>query len=790
MRRSVSRILAIFFILLGFAALNGCGSSNPVGTSQTPTPTGIDLTPTTGSIDLGATLQFSARLTPALTVPVVYTSSNPSVLSFVPTAPGLACAGKWDTLARICAPQGAGVTQVTATANGVTSAPVTVYVHEHVDQIKLSLINPPTPQPDCITLAQAPGIQNFLDFQAQAFRINGSTSIDITNTVGSFTFSQTNSSVTNLNTSNPALNNNNGKQITQVRFTAAAPGITQIFASIAGVTSQPAQIPDSKGNLHPYFETCLVQSVNLQVGNAATNTSFAVANNTTGVTLTPTVIDRLGNELKNPVPTLTYFSSSGANATVAGGTGTTSGTAAVSTKAPGGVSITAECLPPSCNAGVQPVQPVYSSTTPSSGNYVGNPIVGLITGTPATTGTVYVTTTQCDAGSAPITGCQPFLIPVDIKTNAPGLATTLPSSPNSLLFSPLAGTSRSGSAAALKGFLGSSAGLMVFSVGSSTAAGTVTQLTNVPGKVLAVSLDGDKVIVSDTKSVPNQVYVVSGFLTSNETVVPLLLTGVTAADFSPDGLKAFLIAPEQCTPPGTCSTMYVYSPSQSMKTVTLPLLGLASEAAVSSYVNGTLIYVAGPNGVTMRNACDMTYGQAAAFASAHPVLFRAIADGIRAIGVESPRIDVFDVTVQAPQPATLNTPSTTTCPFNVTSTNSTFVNLGQGNFTPLKLLIAPDNSRAYILTSNLGSVFVVDLGVNAVSSIALTGNPVPLDASLTPDGSLIYVGANDGSVHVVSTISGGDLEQITFSTSNNSNKTSLCSNIPQTCNPDLVAVQP
>jgi len=104
--------------------------------------------------------------------------------------------------------------------------------------------------------------------------------------------------------------------------------------------------------------------------------------------------------------------------------------------------------------------------------------------------------------------------------------------------------------------------------------------------------------------------------------------------------------------------------------------------------------------------------------------------------------------------------------------------------------VAPDNSRAYILASNLGSIFVVDLGVNAVSSIPLTGNPVPLDASLAPDGSLIYVGANDGSVHVVSTVSGGDLQQITFTTDNSSNKSSLCSNIPQTCNADLVAVQP
>ena len=91
--------------------------------------------------------------------------------------------------------------------------------------------------------------------------------------------------------------------------------------------------------------------------------------------------------------------------------------------------------------------------------------------------------------------------------------------------------------------------------------------------------------------------------------------------------------------------MYVYSSSQAMKTIALP----AVETAVSSYVNGSLIYLAGPSGVTMRNACDTTYGQATAFSGGHPTLFRAIADGVRAIGVESPGIDVFDVQVQAPR---------------------------------------------------------------------------------------------------------------------------------------------
>jgi hypothetical protein len=778
MRRFASRVFAAFFIWFLFASLSGCGSSNPVGTSKTPTPTKVVLTPGTGTLDLGATLLFSAQLTPPAAVPVVFTSSNPSVLSFVASAGGLACAGRWDTLGHVCTPGGAGVTQVTATANGVTSAPVLVYVHEHVDLITLELINPPIPQPDCVTLARGPGIQNYLDFQARAFRVTGGTQVEITNTVGNFTFSQTNNAVATLSTSDPALNNNNGKQVTQARFTAAVPGLTQIFASVAGVSSQPAQIPDK--NLppvfHPYFETCLVQSVNLQVSDAATNTSFSVANNTSGVTLTPTVIDRLGYNLQNPVPQLTFITSSAANATVAGGTGKAAGTASVSTKAAGGVSLTAECFAPICNAGLQPVQPVYSSTTPSAGSYVGTPIIGLITGAPATTGTVFVTTTQCDsAAGGPISGCQPLLFPIDIKTNSAGVSATLPSSPNSLIFSPIA--SAATGSAGFKAYMGSSAGLMVFTPGTATTAGAVVQLNEVPGKVLAVSLDGDKAIVSDEKSIPNEVYIVSGVLGSSRASVPLLLSGVKAAAFSPDGLKAFLV---------TDNTMYVYSASLALKTVSVP----AGETAVSSYVNGSLAYLAGPNGVTLRNACDTTYAQAAAFSGGQPAIFRALADGVRALGVESPGLDIFSVQVKAPDPATLANPSRTTCPFTVQSTDFSFVNLGQGTFVPLKLLVAPDNSRAYILTSNLGSVFVVDLGVNAVSSIPLTGNPVPLDASLTPDGSLIYVGANDGSVHVLSTISGGDLEQITFSGNNNSNKSSLCSNIPQTCNPDLVAVQP
>ena len=766
MRRFVSWVFAVLSISLSMGGLVGCGGSS-TNSSNLPTPAKISLTPGNSSLDVGATLQFTAIAQSASgngisTVPIVYASSNPTVLSFVPAAGGLACAGKWDTASHVCTPQGTGITQVTATGNGVSSPPVTVYVHQHIDTITLTLINPPIPQPDCITLAQAPGIQNYLDFQASAIS-NGA---DLTNTVGSFNFSQTNPTVAKLSTSDPALNNNNGNQITQARFTATAPGRTQIFASLSGISSLPAQVPDSTGQMHPYFESCLVQSINLQVGNSAGNTSFGVTSNTSGITITPTVVDRLGNKLTNPIPTLTWISLSPANATLNPVASTpassTAGTAAVSPKVPGGVSIIATCAAPNCNVGLQPNQPVYSSTNPSGSTYLGTPITGLITGAPVTSGNVYVTTTQCGA----INRCQPLVFPIAIKNNTAGSSTTLPSSPNSLVFAP------TGKPA----YLGSSGGLMIFDPTAASGTNPVTQKSNVPGKVLAVSLDGNKVVVSDTLSNPNQVYIVDQTSGSAAPLTALLISGATAAAFSPDGLKAFITAG---------STLYVYSTMQALKTIPLS----AAVNAVSFYANGALAYLAGPAGVTMRNACDTIYAQAASFPSGVPALFQALPDGLHALGVESPGVDVFDVQVSAPPPAAPNVPEPT-CPFPVTTANSSFVNMGQGQFTPLKLLIAPDNSKAYILASNLGSVFVFDLGVNTVSAIPLTGNPVPLDASLTTDGTTLYVGANDGSVHVVSTVSGGDLQQITFTNNNSTNKTSLCSNVPQTCNPDLIAVQP
>jgi hypothetical protein len=116
-------------------------------------------------------------------------------------------------------------------------------------------------------------------------------------------------------------------------------------------------------------------------------------------------------------------------------------------------------------------------------------------------------------------------------------------------------------------------------------------------------------------------------------------------------------------------------------------------------------------------------------------------------------------------------------------------NLGQGNFVAKQLIISQNGSTAYVIASNISSVLVFNLAGQTPSTISLSDNAMPLSAALTPDGTLLYVGANDGTVHVVSTLAGGDIQQISF-------PAGLCQNsagLPFggiSCNPDFIAVKP
>jgi hypothetical protein len=676
-------------LILGLA---GCGGKSK---KAPPSAASVTVAPTTASLEIGALLQFTGTSRSSsnaiVTVPLTWTSSNTSVLDVANN--GLACAGKWDslTIPIVCTPGAAGTALVTASASGVTSTPVTIMVHQHVDKV---LIAPVTPPPSCLSQTETQV------YQATAFS-NGQ---DITSSIGSFSWAFAATKIVTLSTTATGL------LAGQVQATAADPGLTQIFASVGGATSNALN-----------FATCPVQSITLDVAGSG-GTSFSV-NKGSSKSITATVLDTRGVTLTN-VP-LTWSSSRPATASV-NASGNVAGVQ------PGTSTIVASCTPPACNTNLVPLQPIYPTAA----------VTATITGT-NTPGNALVTTTGCGTTA----GCVTSLVAMPATGNAAGGAIGLPQTPNSLLFN------RQGT----KAYLGSSQGLMTFNPSSATAPLTLNR--SVTGKVLAISPNGNHVIVSDTSSTPHQLFI---FDDSNNSFVPLTLNGVTAAAFSPDNLKAFLVA-------GNTNTMYVYSALAPLKTI---LLSRAVNE-VTFLANGNFAYFAGGptsavSGLDTVANCNNTVGPSVA-TSGSVSFFKSTPSGTRMVGLDSPGLDVVDVTL-----------SGSGCVPGI-SQSATSVNLGQGSFIPRDLLLAPDGSKVYVLTGNLGSVPVHDLSSGATSALPITGNLAPVAGGITGDGTLIYLITGDGLVHRLDTVAGGDTVQI---------PAKYCSDTTLPCLPDLIAVRP
>jgi hypothetical protein len=696
------------------ASLAGCSGSNPVNLTNFPVPANIALSPApTSSMEIGTNQAFSA--TPldvsgnAITEPITYQSSNTAVVTIA--ANGLACAGSWDSLSspQICTPGSVGVARITATTQGVTSPASTVYVHQKVDKVTVSAFIPPNSPPPGICQSIGQNANPNAYYEARAY----SRGHDITPTVGQFTFQALNAAVATIsNTAGVLANMVNGVSLNQIQVTAKVPGITPIFARSGNNTSTSAN-----------FETCRVESIGLEI---TTQTP-------TSATITPTVIDILGYELKNAP--LTWSSSQSASVSV-------SDTGLATTAAGrGSATITASCTPPTCNVGFLPTQPIYPENAvlivPASGQ--------------SGSGTVYVSSTGCGTTD----DCFSVTIPITTPANTLGTVATLPATPNSLVFN------RQGN----KAFFGTDSGLL----GSrglgvlETGAGTVSQFTAAPGKVLAVSPDGNTVIISDTVDTPNQVFI---FNPSTNATTPLRITGATAADFSPDNLKAYIVAG---------STLYVFSKLDALKTLSMG----APANDVSFLSEGAFAYVAGgsANAVSVWWTCNPGKAAPDIATPGTPTFIRTLPDASGLIAVDPPTVDIIHATA-----------SPKGCIPDVTNTVTSF-DLGHSNFVAKQLIVSQDGTKAYILTPSLTSILVFNIAAETSSAIALTGDAVPLGASLSPDGAFLYVGTDDGTLHVLQTATGGDIAQIPFPTG--LCQTSAGQPFPGlTCNPDLVAVKP
>ncbi len=751
-------ISVIFFSMI----LASCGSGAVSGTAFEK-PARLAINPSASvSLDLGGTQSFTTTATNfanrTITVQVAYQTTNASVVTVANN--GVACAGTWDSLSqpRVCTPASSGVAQVFASARGVSSTPVTIYVHQHIDSIAVQQIPPPPPQQPPTTPCISKDTTSY--YQVNAF----SRGTDITSTVGQFTWQVASTAVASTSDTATGLANMvNGASLNQIQVTAKTPGVTQLFASIANVVSAPFN-----------FYTCPVKSISLTVNGVSGNSFTVIGSGSKDVT--PTITDA-NNNIITDVP-LTW-SSSALNAGTASEVTATSATATagdgtISLSRPGTTAVVASCTPPTCNIGLTPADPVY----PTGAIYPESVITGTATSSSSTeqTQTVWVTTTDCSLPQNFSTNCLTALVPIISPINTVGNLVILPATPNSMVFAIARGTSGN----VLTGFFGTdqsfqgTKGLMVATLSSNSPA--INQFPAVVGKVLAVSPNGNKAIISDTLDTPNVVYV---FDNTTHAAVNFAITGATAAAFAPDNSKAFIVANN-----GTSSTLYVYSLLDALQTIPLSSTNVANDVTFLS--EGAFAYIAGgsASGVSVGRTCDNAILPSVTTPTA-PTFIKTLPNATQILGLDPPSIDVISVVGNLMPPPT----QPSGCFPTVINTVNSF-NLGQGVFTPKQLLIAPDGSKAYVVAANLPSILIFDVNNQISSAIPLNGTTFPTRAALTLDGNLLYVAADDGMVHVLSTQSGGDIAEIPFP-STPTTPDYLCPNTPPVpCKPNLIAIQP
>jgi trimeric autotransporter adhesin len=497
---------------------------------------------------------------------------------------------------------------------------------------------------------------------------------EITNQIGNFSWSASSPAVATVDANGLA--------------TARAPGITGVVANV-GSTTSPAV----------FFKSCMPVQIVLHINGdpAGVPTESAVMNVSDTKTVQADMVDELGAVTPNaPVTILSN------NSTVASVSGTK-----LTAQSPGGAGLQAVCAPPTCGIGVN--TPIYS-----------NLFSIFVNGTSPNTTTVYAASTFPNVPGSSIT-----LIPIDASKTPPvaGSPIFLPGFPNSLVFD------RSGTT----GFMGTSNGLAALSATSNL----VSLISPIPiGKVLAVSADGNQVIVSNSATDPSTGQPIDNnpseqrvwlFNKSASTITTFILTGAVAANFDDDGFRAYVAASN--------GNVYVLSSFLSPQTISLG----GANSDVTQLPSGPFVYVANSAGVqsiaTCNNAPQTTNPPTNSTTNIQFVQSVRNSDTIMAL--EPTGLDVVTAFPSDLTPPVTITPAN--CPGNISYSNN-FINFGIGPITAHQLLVGSAGTHVAVLPAGLNQVLSV-VNVTNVAGIPLpAGATEALNGSLTPDGATLWVG--------------------------------------------------
>ena len=741
MRRFVTLAVLIFCSLPFGVSISGCHHAAPpvycngqnsgvvVGQLTTlllqPQLTGISLNQ--GEIgQVNAPTGTDCKGSSASATGVVYGSSNLSLVDIAPTN-GRLCAGTWNRNTgggiadfTFCTPGSVnGIAYVTASASGVSSNSLPVYVHPVVTSVVLggASTNCATdPASNCynpslsgacqatpVALSAFNGTSCIsqgasTNLVARSFAGSGAGQANISCLVGPLSFTATNAAVVTIATNGLA--------------TAAQPGTTTINAATSQASSTAG-----------FFSTCAPASITLaQVGNSTAPTGPITVDQNVAQALSATVIDTAGNPITNI--TLEYESTTPQTIP--------SGSATITPLYPGAATITAICQPPSCNpAPLNEIGLALPASTGTVGSPVGN-------GTTITSNPVQVNAVGTGVNTVLYIGStqSQYLQPFDFTLSTQGAPIRLPYVPNSLAISEDQSTI----------YMGTPNEIMIFSTGTNSL---TKEDTSVSGNVLTVSPDNGTVVITDPVRKLTYLYTSASAITSEYGAV------ATHASWSPDSQTVYITTND--------GRLLVYSTFTGWTAIALA--NTATDVAVTVPSAGAYLAEGSAGGLLdVRTNCPATTVSGTGIqtvtsntfypdlgsVAATPERLAATNDGVHILGANV--TNFVDVTTNAKKGS---------CPVAFTSAPG----------TPLPLGVAATDINTVLATTDSAFAFVTYLGTGGtlpeytqstpgghgtITQVPLqrtsSGTPVaPVSSTLSADNQVLYLGTSgDNIVHRLS----------------------------------------
>jgi hypothetical protein len=689
---------------------------------QVSTPTATDCKGTTVTVNSYTYGVFDANGRATLTVAdVVPTGANA----------GRLCAGTWNRNSgggvadfTTCNETGnSGEVYVVASGGGANSNPLPIFIHPKVTSIVLG-----SPSADCTTdpstnccplAAQAtttatPYTGNSCVSQGQTAqlvaRAYDATGANITCSVGHLSYAAQSSAIATID--------ENGV------VTAQQPGSTVVTANLT-------QTGSSAG----FFSTCPPVSITMSVPNTtAGQTSVTVNQNN------PQPLQAIAKDINNTTLTglaLDFVSTTPITIPVAS-------TGSVTPAYAGAANITALCQPPNCNTAPVNQIGLFGNGKPIASNPVS------VTTPGNSTAQLWIGSTQ-----------SRYIYPVDFTNVALSTSTRLPYAPNSMV------QTNDGTTI----FMGTDTELMIF---NSSTNSLTSEITSVAGKVLAVSPDGTKVIMSDPRKKLTYLLTAAGAITSTYGGVG------THAQFTQDNTTAYITM-------GTADANYNVTPTNQLLVYSsfigwnLVTLG-APAYDVSVTVPSVGAYLAGAS-TTARSYCASTtivgtpsnqssitneYYPLADTQSVPTDRISTTNDGLHLLGAtvtNSPTL--LDLGFVKPDPGYATDATKDpgglpigTCPtiipagyFTARVASSTSIALGVGATAITGVVPTSNSAAAFITYTGSGaSLPVYSPSTKTITQVALTGGATaPVAGAVSSDDTTFYIGTSgDNQVHLIS----------------------------------------